>query len=86
LLAPAGLFVLVSAPVAAPAPVVVLGTVPVEAGPDGAVLGDAPGGEDEGTFVWAEAVAAVRSAAEAKIASLTMVMSRLLGAQGVPRP
>ena len=50
LLAPAGLFVTVSAPVAAPAPVV-LGAVPVAAGPEFAVLGDAPGGDDEGTFV-----------------------------------
>src|SRR5829696_10071410 len=45
LLAPAGLFDLVSAPVAAPGPVVGV-TVPVDAGPDVAVLGDAPGGED----------------------------------------
>src|ERR1044072_5421130 len=46
LLAPAGLFDRVSAPVAAPAPVVVLGATPVDAGPEGAVLGEAPGGVD----------------------------------------
>ena len=51
LLAPAGLFVMVSAPVAAPGPVVVRGAVPVDAGPEVAVLGDAPGGEDEGVLV-----------------------------------
>ena len=66
LLAPAGLFDVVSAPVAAPAPVVVV-AVPVEAGPEVAAPGDAPGGEDEVTpVVWARAGAAVRSAAAVK--------------------
>src|SRR3954468_22031347 len=46
LLAPAGLFERVSAPVAAPAPTDGE-TVPVEAGPEVAVPGDAPGEEDE---------------------------------------
>jgi hypothetical protein len=79
LLAPAGLFDLVSAPVAAPGPVVGL-TVPVDAGPDVAVLGDAPGGEDVVVPdvvapVWAKAEAAANSAAEVKRASFVMARS-----------
>ena len=79
LLAPAGLFDLVSAPVAAPGPVVGL-TVPVDAGPDVAVLGDAPGGEDVVVPdvvapVWAKAEAAANSAAEVKRASFAMARS-----------
>jgi hypothetical protein len=46
LLAPAGLFERVSAPVAAPAPVDG-DTVPVDPGPEVAVPGEAAGGEDE---------------------------------------
>src|SRR4051812_25465444 len=81
LLAPAGLFDRVSAPVAAPGPVVG-DAVPVDAGPDVAVLGDAPGGEDvlgdapggEDVVapVWAKAEAAVKSAAEVKTASFVI--------------
>ena len=83
LLAPAGLFDRVSAPVAAPGPVVG-DTVPVDAGPDVAVLGDAPGGEDVVVLgdapggedvvapVWAKAEAAVKSAAEVKTASFVI--------------
>src|SRR3954470_1162000 len=83
LLAPAGLFDRVSAPVAAPGPVVG-DTVPVDAGPDVAVLGDAPGGEDVAVLgdapggedvvapVWAKAEAAVKSAAEVKTASFVI--------------
>jgi hypothetical protein len=79
LLAPAGLFDLVSAPVAAPGPVVGL-TVPVDAGPDVAVLGDAPGGEDVVVPdvvapVWAKAEAAANSAAEVRKASFVMARS-----------
>ena len=76
LLAPAGLFERVSAPVAAPAPVDG-DTVPVDPGPEVAVLGDAPGGEDEVVpevaLVCAKAVAALKSAAEVKRASFVMI-------------
>ena len=72
---------MVSAPVAAPGPVVVRGTVPVEAGPEVAVLGEAPGGEEDGTFVWAKATDALNSAAEVKSASLVIVPS-LRGLEG----
>ena len=64
---------MVSAPVPAPGPVVVRGTVPVEAGPEVAVLGEAPGGEEDGTFVWAKATDALNSAAVANTASFIMV-------------
>src|SRR5829696_1852692 len=75
LLAPAGLFERVSAPVAAPAPVDG-DTVPVDPGPEVAVPGDAAGGEDEVVPevgpVWAKAVAAIKSAAAVKRASFVM--------------
>jgi hypothetical protein len=71
LLAPAGLFDRVSAPVAAPGPVVG-DAVPVDAGPDVAVLGEAPGGEDVVAPVWATAEAAAKTAAEVKRASFVI--------------
>jgi len=46
LLAPAGLFDVVSAPVAAPAPVLVRGATVVEPVPEVAVFGEAPGDDD----------------------------------------
>ena len=64
---------MVSAPVPAPGPVVVRGTVPVEAGPEVAVLGEAPGGEEDGTFVWAKATDALNSAAVANTARFIIV-------------